>query len=286
MATSGGLVNNVRMPVTAEQSASPEPSQVSPLGGSDGDSLTSPVSATSGLATLSSRPKSVFRLRDEMRARGSILAQRHGSGRSTSPTSTTSHDGSQMGEAVDALLDVVDVHAERQLIKTAELSDQLETVQNDVRHVAANVRVAILGRDEDSRHLAEIHTAVDDVRSALTHLDTQQHDSSSTTITQAVEERLRSNQAEIFQALEEIQALLKSSTPGPMTGEERLASLPENHISGRENIDLADIRQKLNMLVELSVSRPDLVSAPPQFPRLDPSQVRLILSAAGQWNMY
>lgn len=296
MAKSGGPVNNVEMPVTAEQLASPEPSQVSPLGGSDGDHLTSPVSATSDHATLSSRPKSVFRLRNEMRARGSTLAQRRASGRSPSPTSTTSHASSQMDENVDALLDVMDVHAERQLIKTAELNDQLETVQNDVRNVAANVRVAILGRDEDSRHLAEIHTAVDDVRSALAHLDTQQHDSSSTAINQAVDERLRGNQAEIFQALEEIQTLLKSSTPNgtvnggakpcPMTVEELPASLSESHSSGREHIDLADIRQKLNMLVELSVSRPDLVSVPPQGLLLEASQVRPILRAAGRWNMY
>ncbi|KAI0277401.1 hypothetical protein BGY98DRAFT_934432 [Russula aff. rugulosa BPL654] len=278
MAESGGLVNNVEMPVTGEQLASPEPSQVSPLGDSDSGRLTSPVSATSDHATLSSRPKSVFRLREEMRARGSTLAQRRASGRSSSPTSTTSHVGSQMGETVDALLDVMDVHAERQLIKTAELGDQLEIVQNDVRNVAANVRVAILGRDEDSRHLAEIHTAVDDVRSALAHLDTRQQDGSSTAITQAVDERLRSNQAEIFLALEEIQALLKSSTPngtvdggakpGPMTGEELSDSLPESRSSERQHIDLADIRQKLNMLVELSVSRP----VPLQGLRLDASQ--------------
>lgn len=291
MAKSEVLVN---MPISAEQFASTEPSQGSPLGDSESDRLTSPVSATSHHATLSSRPKSVFRLREEMRARGSTLARRP-AGRSPSPTSTTSHVGSQMGETVDALLDVVDVHAERQLIKTAELSDQLEIVQNDVRNVAANVRVAILGRDEDSRHLAEIHTAVDDVRSALGHLDTQQHDRSSTAITHAVDERLQSNQAEIFQALEEIQALLKSGTPngtvnggakpGPMTGEELSAPLPENHSSGREHIDLADIRQKLNILVELSVSRPHLASAPPQGPRLDASQVGPVLTAVDWWNM-
>ena len=283
MAKPRGLVNNIEMPVTAEQLASPEP-QVSHLGSSDRDCLTSPVSATSDHATLSSRPKSVFRLREEMRARSSTLTQRHASIRSSSPTSTTSHVGSQTSETVDALLDVMDVHAERQLIKTAELSDQLEIVQNDVRNVAANVRVAILGRDEDTRHLAEIHTTVDDVRGALAHLDTQQHDSSSTAITQAVDERLRRNQAETFQALEEIQTLLKSiapngtvdggARPGPVTGDKLSASPPESHSSGREHIDLADIRQKLNMLVELSV--------PPQ----DASQVRPILSAAGPWNLY
>lgn len=280
---SGALVNNVDMPVTAGLLASPEPSQVSPLGDSDSDHPTSPPSMTSDHATLSSKPKSAFRLRDEMRTRGSTPTQCRASERSPSPTSTTSHVDSQMGETVDALLDVMDVHAERQLIKTADLSDQLETVQNDVRNVAANVRVAILGRDEDSRHLAEIHTAVDDVRCALAHLDTQQHDSSSTGMTQAVDERLRSNQAEIFQALEEIQSILKSNTPngtvgggakpGPMTEEELPASLPERHDSGREHIDLADIRQKLNMIVELFVSRSDLVPVSPQGPQLDASQV-------------
>jgi hypothetical protein len=40
----------------------------------------------------------------------------------------------------------------------------------------ANVRVAISGREEDSRHLAEIHTAVDDVRLALAQLDAKQQD--------------------------------------------------------------------------------------------------------------
>lgn len=296
-AKSGVLVNNVDMPVTAKLLTSPEPSQVSPVGDSDSDCLTSPASMTSDHATLLSKPKSAFRLRDEMRARSSTRTrtQRRVSERSLSPTSTTSHVDSQMGETVDALLDVMDVHAERQLIRTADLSDQLETVQNDVRNVAANVRVAILKRDEDSRHLAEIHTAVDDVRCALAHLDRQQHDSSSTAITQVVDERLRSNQAEIFQALEEIQDILKSNTPngtagggakpGPMTGEELSASLPESHNSGREHIDLADIKQKLNMLVELSVSRSDLVSVPPQRPHLDASQVRPIFCVAGRWNM-
>ena len=280
------LVNVVGLPATAEQLMSPESSQVSPLDDSDGDCLTSPVSATSDHATLSPRPKSAFRLRDEMHARGSTLPKhRHASEGSSSPTSTASHVGSQADGTAGALLDVIDVHAERQLIKTTELSDQLEAVQNDVRNVAANVRVAILGREEDSLHLAGIHTAVDDVRIALAHLDTQQHDNCSTAIT--VEERLRSNQAEIFQALEEIQATLKSSTlssaldgetkAGLMTGEQRYASLPDRHDSGRELTDLTDIKQKLDMLVELSVPKGDSVfSGPPQGPQLDASQVRPI----------
>jgi hypothetical protein len=293
VAQSGDPVNIVEMPATAEQLTGPESSQVSPLDGSDSDRLTSPVSAISGHTALSSRPKSAFRLRDEMRARDSPLPHhRHASEISYSPTSTTLRVNSQMDWTGDALLDVMDVHAERQLIKTAELSDQLEAIQNDVRNAAANVRVAVLGREEDSRHLTEIHTAVDDVRSALAHLDTQQHDRSFTPITQAVDERLRSNQAEIFQALGEIQAMLKTSTlsgtveggakPGP-TGEGLSACSLDSHSPGREHVDLEDIRQQLNMLVELLVSKADVVSSvPPQGPRLGASQVRPILSAASR----
>lgn len=278
-------VNVVEMPAASVQLKSPEYSQVSSLVGSDGDCRTSPVSATSGHATLSSRPKSVFRLRDEMHVRNSTFSkQRQASERSSSPSS--SHLGSQGDGTVDALLDVMDVHAERQLIKTAELGDQLEVVQNDVRNVAANMRVSLLGREEDSRHLAEIHTAVDDVRIALTHLDTKQHDNSSTTTN--IDEWLRRNQAEVFQALEEIQAMLKSSAlsstaddgakPGPMTREHLNAPLPDSHESGREHTDLTDIKQKLDLLVELSVptKRDSTSSRPPQGPQLealDASQV-------------
>ena len=292
-AGSESLANVVEMPAS-EQITSPESSQVSPLVGSDGDYLTSPVSTTSGRATLSSRPKSVFRLRDEMHARNSTFPKhRQASERSSSLSS--SHVGSQGDGTVDALLDVMDVHAERQLIKTAELSDQLEVVQNDVRNVAANMRVSILGREEDSRHLTEIHTAVDDVRIALARWDTKQHDNSSTAIN--IDERLRSNQAEVFQALEEIQAMLKSSTmsstvdggakPGPMTREHLDTFLPDSHGSGRENIDLADIKQKLDMLVELSAhtKRDSILSGPtqePQLDALDALQVRLILSVASR----
>jgi hypothetical protein len=184
----------------------------------------------------------------------------------------------------------MDVHAERQLIKTAELSDQLEAVQNDVRNVTANMRVSLLGREEDSRHLAEIHTAVDDVRIALAHLDTKQHDNSSKGID--IDERLRSNQAEVFQALEEIQAMLKSSTSGtgdgranlgPMAGEQR--SLADDHNLRQEHADLMDIRQKLDMLVELSVPKQDSVSSGlPQGQQLDASKVRPILRPSRRRN--
>jgi hypothetical protein len=231
-----------------------------------------------------------------MRSRDSTLPHhRYASERSSSPNSTVSHVDSQEDGTVGALLDVMDVHAERQLIKTAELSDQLEVVQNDVRNVAANVRVAILGREEDSRHLAEIQTAVGDVRVALAHLDTQQHDNSSLATT--IEERLRGNQGEIFQALEEIQALLKSSTlsstvddeakPGPVIVGQRCAPLPDIDSSGREHPDLTDIRQKLDMLMELSAPKPDPVSSgPSQIPQLGAPQVRAILTAAGRRDTY
>lgn len=171
----------------------------------------------------------------------------------------------------------MDVHAERQLIKTAELSDQIQAVQADVRGVAANIRATISGREEDTRQLAEIRTAVDDVRIVLAHLDARQCDTKhpATVIDDG-------NQAQIFQALEEIQAMLKGDAQNcaveggaeavPETVEQPSASFPAK----MEPSDLADILQKLDMLVELSVRKPDSVSSddPPMGPRRDAPLVR------------
>lgn len=296
LADSGSLINVVGPPATTEQMMSPISSRVSPSPGGSDDRLTSPVSAASDHSTQSSRPKSAFRLRDEIRARHSTRLQRRGaSKRSSSPLSDSSQVSSQADGTVGALLDVMDVHAERQLIKTGELSDQLEAVQNDVRNVGANVRVAILEHEQDSRHLAEIQTAVDDVRTILAHMDTKQCNNSPTETT--IDERLRSNQAQIVQTLEEMHAMLKSSAlnstvnaginPDPMAGGQLPASLPESHISASQFPDLMDIRQKLDILLEVSVPKLDLVSSnPPLGPQLDTSLVRLILSTTNQRKIY
>jgi hypothetical protein len=204
-----------------------------------------------------------------MRARDSVLLQRRrASGRPLS-SAATSLISFQADETAEALLDVMDVHAERQLIKTAELSDQIHAVQADVRGVAANIRATISGREEDTRQLAEIRTAVDDVRIVLAHLDARQCDTKH--LATIIDE---GNQAQIFQALEEIQAMLKSGAQNstidggaktvPEAVEQPSASFSGNHGSGMESSDLADILQKLDMLVELSVRKPDSVSADPQ----------------------
>ncbi|KAH9961253.1 hypothetical protein BC827DRAFT_334411 [Russula dissimulans] len=215
-----------------------------------------------------------------MRARDpTLMPHRRASERSCSPSAGISQVGSHVDGTVGALLDVMDVHAERQLIKTAGLSEQLEAVQNDMRDVAANVRVANSGREQDSQHLAEMHTALNDLRIALAHLDAQQRDNGPTAT--SIDERLKSNQAQIFQALEEIQAMLKSSPldstnseakSGLMTGKQPSTCLPDGYSSASELLDLTDIRQKLDMLVELSVPKPDSVSSlPPPRPHLDAS---------------
>ena len=273
------LFDAVGLPVPSgtEKSTSPVSSGASPsLAGSE-DRLISPASATSDPSTLSSRPKSAFRLREEMRARDSVLPQhRRASGRSPSSAAASSISF-QADETAEALLDVMDVHAERQLIKTAELSDQIQAVQADVRGVAANIRATISGREEDTRQLAEIRTAVDDVRIVLAHLDARQCDTKhpATVIDDG-------NQAQIFQALEEIQAMLKGDAQNcaveggaeavPETVEQPSASFPAK----MEPSDLADILQKLDMLVELSVRKPDSVSSddPPMGPRRDAPLVR------------
>jgi hypothetical protein len=295
LANSSSLIDVVGLPATSpiEQSPSPVSSGMSPsLDGSE-DRLTSPASAASDPSTLPPRPKSAFRLREEMRARD-LVPQRHrrASERSFSPSAAASHINSQADEAAGALLDVIDVHAERQLIKTAELGDQLQAVQADVRGVAASMRIAISGREQNTRHLAEIQTTVDDVRTMLTHLDTKQHDTRppETTINE-------SNQGQIFQALEEIQAMLKSGTQNstidgeaktvPGAVEQPSASFPDNHSSVLERSDLTDIRQKLDMLVELSVPKPDLVSPyPPLVVRRDAPTVCPNLSVYHQQDIH
>ena len=297
LANSSSLIDVVGLPATSptEQSPSPVSSGMSPsLDGSE-DRLTSPTSAASDPSTLPPRPKSAFRLREEMRARD-LVPQRHrrASERSfsLSPSAAASHINSQADEAAGALLDVIDVHAERQLIKTAELGDRLQAVQADVRGVAASMRIAISGREQDTRHLAEIQTTVDDVRTMLTHLDTKQHDTRppETTIDE-------SNQGQIFQALEEIQAMLKNGTQNstvdgeaktvPVAVEQPSASFPDNHNSVLERSDLTDIRQKLDMLVELSAPKSDLVSPyPPLVVRRDAPTVCPNLSVYNQQDIH
>lgn len=263
------LINVVGRPAAGATKQLTSPAS-SGLSSSLEDRLVSPASAASDRLTLSTRPKSAFRLREEMRTRDSVLLRhRRASETSFASPEATSYISSQADDTIGALLDVVDVHAERQLIKTAELSDHLQAVQADVQGVAASMRVAISGREQDSRHLTEIQSTVDDVRNVLVRLDARQRDNRPPATT--VDE---SNEVQIFQALEEIQAMLKNGTQSStvdceaetpaVTGEQPSASLPDNHSSGLEHLDLTDIRQKLDMLVELSVPKPDSVSSDPQ----------------------
>ncbi|KAH9054276.1 hypothetical protein EDB87DRAFT_1209118 [Lactarius vividus] len=234
--------------------------------------LTSPVSAASDSSTLSVsvRPKSAFRLRDEMRGRDSTVAHTHGASGGPSPASETAmvHPpseppttpvGSQSEGTIDALLDIMDVHAERQLIKTGELDYRLEDVQNGVRDVAANLRVAISGREKDSRNIAELRSAIDDVRSALATLSTKN-----------VPEQ------------EEIQTVAKNRAPGEIVdgetksglmGSELSEFLRANHGTGIEQADISDIQRKLDVLLELSTLQKNVApSAASEALRLDAAQ--------------
>ena len=290
LADSATLFNSVGLPAPSgfEQSTSPAQAGVSPSLCDSEDRLTSPASAISDPSASLSRPKSAFRLREEMRARDSVLLQHHRPSGGSPSSAAASPISFQADETAGALLDVMDVHAERQLIKTAELSDQIQAVQTDVRGVAANIRAAISGREESSQQLADIQTAVDDVRTVLAHMDARQCDAEHPAT--AIDEV---NQAQIFQALEEIQAMLKSSAQNSAidgeattvhgTAEQPSTSFPDNNSSEMEHSDLADILQKLDMLVELSVRKPDLVSSgPPLGPRGDAPPVRPTLNVCNQ----
>lgn len=197
--------------------------------------LPSPVSTVSDSPTLSATPKTAFRLRDEMRSRDPTVAPTHdaSNGPSHTPT-TTGHPRSEQptpvvsmsAGTIDALLDIMDVHAERQLIKSGELDDKLEGVQDGVREIAANFHVAISGREEDSRNLAELCAAMGDVRSVLAHLSTK------TSSTDVLEQ-------------EEAQAIMESGPLGGtvdgevkstfMANEKASEFLPAGHGAGRTN---------------------------------------------------
>jgi hypothetical protein len=276
LADAGSHINSVGLSPTTEQSMSPGSSEVaSSLGGSD-FRLDSPVSVAPDPSTLPLRPKSAFRLRDEMRARDSEVVRHGASQRSVSSSAAAILIDSQADGTIDALLDVIDVHAERQLIKTAELNSQLEAVQNDVRDAAANVRVVVAGRERDFQQLAEIHTVVGDVRNTLANLDAKQRDNIS--VAASIDEGLRSNQTQIFQALEEIQEILRNSNnSNTVIGGQPSGFLRTSHDTEAEHADLSDIRHQLELLLELSTQGSN--AAPlPTGPQFGSSQVRSIVT--------
>jgi hypothetical protein len=234
--------------------------------------LHSPVSAISDSPTLSVTPKTAFRLRDEMRSREPTVAPTHDVSERPSPAPITTAMGHPPSEqqtpvaslsagSIDALLDIMDVHAERQLIKTGELDDKLEDVQDSVRDIAANLHVAIAGRGEDSRNLAELCAAMDDVRSVLAYLNT------------------KACNAEVPEQ-EEAQAVVKSGPlGGTVDGETKSILIASEKPAGygtiMEQADVSDLRRKLDMLLELfATQRNPACSA---IPRSEASLVRSML---------
>ncbi|KAH8992814.1 hypothetical protein EDB86DRAFT_2930998 [Lactarius hatsudake] len=227
--------------------------------------LTSPVSAVSDPSTLSVsvRPKSAFRLRDEMRGRDPTVAHTHsaseGPSTGTASETATIHPpseppttpvGSLSEGTIDALLDIMDVHAERQLIKTGELDYRLEDVQNGVRDVAANLRnyVPVIG----------------DVRSALASLSAKTSD------------------ADVPEP-EEIETVVKNRAPGEvvdgeaklgLVGSELSDFLRANHGTGIEQADITDIQRKLDVKIVAP-------SAASKAPKLDAAQVRSMFGSFG-----
>ncbi|KAI0305671.1 hypothetical protein B0F90DRAFT_1699893 [Multifurca ochricompacta] len=278
---SGSRFNASGLSVATERQRSPVSSQVSSIEGL-GSRLTSPVSAVSNPSTPTPRPKSAFRLRDEMRTHASTDQHYHSPSERSLPvpvmrrrsSAATSSVEPSADDTVEALLDVMDVHAERQLIRTAELHVRLGAVQTEVQDVAANVRVAISGREQDSHQLAEINTTVGELRSALAHLATKTGDAeerkqhSHSIMATPIDEGLRTNQAQIFQALVEIQAMLRGDTISTAidnkdntTAERRSVFVRTHHDIGQEHADLSDIQHKLDKLLELSTPKLNAVSS-------------------------
>jgi len=167
----------------------------------------------------------------------------------------------------------MDVHAERQLIKTGELDYKLGDVRDGVLDVAANLRVAISGREEDSRNIAELCSVIGDVRSALAGLSTKTGDVD-------VPEQ------------EETQTVMKNRAPGDtvdgevksslMASEQPSELLRASYGTGVEQEDISDIRRKLDVLLELSAPQKNAASsATSKALQLDTSQVRSMFCSFG-----
>ena len=191
------------------------------------------------------------------------------------PSESPTPVGSLSEGTIDVLLDIMDVHAERQLIKTGELDYRLEDVQNGVRDVADNLRVAVSGREEDSRNIAEIRSVMVDVRSALASLSTKADDAD-----------------DVLSEQEEIQTVVKCKAPPGadavggeakssllMTNEQPSEILRAGYGTGIEQADISDIRRKLDVLLELSA--PQKNAATSKTLQLDTSQVRSVFSSFG-----
>lgn len=216
--------------------------------------MPSPVSAVIDASTLSVTPKSAFRLRDEMRSWDSTVASTHNASESPSLSLTkiTAIGPRPSGPqtpvsslSIDALLDIMDVHAERQLIKTEELDDRLEDVQDGVRNIVANLHVAISRRDEEARNIAELCSEMGNVRSTLASLSTKTSNGN-------------------IPEQEEMQPVVKSRAPENTVDGEASSLVAGEHASefsrvgygaGIDQADVSDIRRKLDMLLELSDSQ-------------------------------
>ena len=244
--------------------------------------LPSPVSAVPDSSALSARPKSAFRLREEMRARESTVAHAdEASEQQPTPAPAAGHHpssepptlvGSPSEGTIDALLDIMDVHAERQLIKTGELDFRLEDVQNGVRDVAANLRVAVSGREEDSRNIAELCSVMGDLRSALECLSSKTDD-----IDVPKQEKLRTMVKNIAPGADAVDGEAKSSL---LVNEKPSKILRGSHGTGIEQADISDIRSKLDALLELSAPLKNIATS--KTLKLDSSRVRFVLSSSGR----
>ncbi|KAI0266742.1 hypothetical protein BC834DRAFT_111163 [Gloeopeniophorella convolvens] len=268
-----GLSTGVQQPTSPVSSQAPISSRFPE------SRLTSPVSAASTSPEPPSRPKSAFRMRDELRERRSLhqrasSEQRSSASQAKCPTSTIpSTAGSLADDNACALLDVMDAHAERQLIYTAELGDQLDAVHEDVRTVVADVRAAVCDREQDSRQLAEIRTAVGDVQTALAKMEAKPADADlsgrrlqnlAPTPTDEGRHGVSTKEEQMIRALEEIQKLLKDNAskadaegddePTVMTNARPFTFLRAHQNTSVEQVDLGDVQRKLDMLLDRAFS--------------------------------
>ncbi|THH15640.1 hypothetical protein EW146_g4865 [Bondarzewia mesenterica] len=144
---------------------------------SSGSDISSPVSSVSHYSGMTTpRPKSAFRMRDEMREQDKTLPKTRASGKDISGLGGVTHDHTgpyytaeqtmlqpTAMDEISTVLEALDIHSARHHEHTSALEDRIVAVHGNVKDVSEEIRLAKTERERDSAQLKEMHSMLQDV---------------------------------------------------------------------------------------------------------------------------
>ena len=216
---STGKRRALRTPTVTERMNS-DSSENGNSAGNSADRLTSPVSAISDYSGLTTpRPKSAFRMRDEMRAMEKSGHRRWAAEseatefRSMKRTTT---DQSSVAErtviqpsardGASVVLDALDLHEERYHEHASVIGGQISALYGDVQGISEGIQLALSQRGEDSVQIAEMKSILQTVGNAVTH----KHP---TDLTANVGSGTGSEGTQVMEALDDIRSRMQDHFP-------------------------------------------------------------------------